>query len=70
MLIKGVVEFGRGNLKYKVEVRSKDEIGWLATAFNEMATQRKQAEEIIQASLTEKKPSSINWKRKSPNVKR
>jgi PAS domain S-box-containing protein len=43
-VIKGVTEFGRGNLDFKIETNLKDEIGWLAKAFNNMATQRKKVE--------------------------
>jgi two-component sensor histidine kinase/HAMP domain-containing protein len=46
-LIKGIEEFGLGNLNYKIEVKSKDEINWLANAFNNMAHIRKKTEEEI-----------------------
>jgi PAS domain S-box-containing protein len=46
-LIKGVVEFGQGNLDYKVEVKFKDEINWLANALNNMAAQRKKVHEEL-----------------------
>ncbi len=36
-LKKGVEEFAHGNMDYKVHVKFKDEISWLANAFNEMS---------------------------------
>ncbi len=36
-LVRGAGEIGRGNLDYQIGVRGRDEIGQLATAFNEMA---------------------------------
>ena len=35
-LIKGTEIIGKGNLKHKIDIKSKDEIGELATAFNKM----------------------------------
>ena len=46
-LIDGVEKFGRGQLDHRVVVRSRDEIGSLADAFNHMAEQRQQATEGI-----------------------
>jgi HAMP domain-containing protein len=36
-LIRGAAEIGRGNLEYRIAVRTGDEIGQLAAAFNAMA---------------------------------
>jgi len=44
-LIEGAREFGRGNLEYRIQVKSRDEMGELGTAFNEMAAERKEAED-------------------------
>ena len=52
-LLKGAREFGRGNLEYRVEVKSRDEIQELAAAFNSMAAKRKSAEDQLRSS-TEK----------------
>jgi len=46
-LTKGAEIFGRGNLRYRVNLNTKDETGILAAAFNEMAAKREQAEEAI-----------------------
>lgn len=46
-LIEGTRRFGKGDLKYRIDIRTKDEIGRLAAAFNEMAEERQQAEEAI-----------------------
>lgn len=52
-LLKGAKEFGRGNLDYRVEVKSGDEIQELASALNSMAEKRKTAEDSLRNS-TEK----------------
>ncbi len=52
-LVKGAREFGRGNLDYRVEATSGDEIRELATALNSMAEKRKRAEDSLRGS-TEK----------------
>jgi two-component system sensor histidine kinase VicK len=36
-LVKGTEQIRRGNLSYKININSKDEIGWLGQSFNEMA---------------------------------
>ncbi|MCF7907903.1 MAG: PAS domain S-box protein [Candidatus Omnitrophica bacterium] len=36
-LVKGTEEIRKGNLNYKIDINSKDEIGWLGRSFNEMA---------------------------------
>jgi len=36
-LVEGAEEFSQGNLKYRTDVKSEDEIGILAKAFNDMA---------------------------------
>jgi signal transduction histidine kinase/HAMP domain-containing protein len=36
-LVKGAEEIGQGNLDYRIEVKARDELGQLASAFNEMA---------------------------------
>jgi len=36
-LFKGIEEVGKGNLDYKISVRSKDELGVMAVRFNEMS---------------------------------
>ena len=45
-LVQGAEEIGRGNLEYRIEVASRDEIGQLAAAFNEMAAKRKWEEDL------------------------
>jgi len=49
-LIEGAREFGRGNLEYRIQVKSRDEMGELGTAFNEMAAERKEAEDGLRVS--------------------
>ena len=52
-LIKGVLEFGRGNLDYKVEVGTKDETKLLADSFNTMAVERKKVEKALKKAYAE-----------------
>ena len=49
-LKKGSDEFGRGVLDHKIDVRTKDELSELATAFNQMAEKRKKAEDELKES--------------------
>ncbi|MFH1350016.1 MAG: PAS domain S-box protein [Pseudomonadota bacterium] len=47
MLSKGVGIIGKGDLKHRVEVRTRDEIGELAAAFNEMVEKRQEVENAL-----------------------
>jgi len=49
-LKEGSEEFGRGALDHKIDVRTKDELSELATAFNQMAEKRKKAEDELKQS--------------------
>ena len=49
-LLKGAKEFARGNLDYRVEVTTRDEIQELASALNSMAEKRKTAEDSLRNS--------------------
>ncbi|MCJ7686600.1 MAG: ATP-binding protein [Desulfobacteraceae bacterium] len=49
-LKEGSEEFGRGALDHKIDVRTKDELSDLATAFNQMAEKRKKAEDELKES--------------------
>ena len=49
-LKEGSDEFGRGVLDHKIDVRTKDELSELATAFNQMAEKRKKAEDELKES--------------------
>ena len=53
MLIRGVKQIGKGDLEYRVEVRTKDEMGELAAVFNQMAAKRRQAENALQKAHAE-----------------
>jgi len=46
-LMEGTKVVGKGDLDYKIDIESGDEIGELAVAFNEMTKERKQAEEEL-----------------------
>ncbi|MCP4352695.1 MAG: response regulator [Desulfobacterales bacterium] len=73
-LIKGSKIIGRGDLDYKIEIKSQDEIGELAGAFNEMVKKRRQAEESLRESerrfrnLFENNPVSL-WEEDFSKVK-
>ena len=47
LLSEGARNIGEGNLKYRIEVKTKDELGLLAIKFNEMAEERMRSEEEI-----------------------
>ena len=49
-LKEGSEEFGRGALDHEIDVKTKDELSELATAFNEMAEKRKKAEDELKES--------------------
>ena len=49
-LKEGSEEFGRGALDHKIDVKTKDELSELATAFNQMAEKRKKAEDELKES--------------------
>jgi PAS domain S-box-containing protein len=49
-LVMGANEIGRGNLDHRIETGTRDELGKLAAAFNDMASNRKQTEEEIRQS--------------------
>ena len=46
-LRKGTEIIGKGNLEHKIDVKSKDELGELATAFNQMAGDLKEAQDRL-----------------------
>jgi signal transduction histidine kinase/HAMP domain-containing protein len=52
-LRKGVEIIGKGNLDYKVDIKSRDEIGQLASAFNQMTQDLKRSEEQIRKHAEE-----------------
>lgn len=49
-LTKAAESFGRGDLKQKVRIRTRDEIGQLAAVFNNMIAERKKAENALMES--------------------
>ena len=53
-LRKGVEIVGQGNLKHKIEINSKDEIGELAGAFNEMAANLQKSRTNIEKQVKER----------------
>jgi signal transduction histidine kinase len=46
-LVKGVEEVRRGNLEYRIALGGRDEISYLADAFDKMTAARKQAQETL-----------------------
>ena len=53
-LVQGTVQLGRGNFAHRIDVVNDDETGELATAFNEMAERRQQAEALLARQATER----------------
>jgi signal transduction histidine kinase len=52
-LVKGAQIIGKGDLKYRVDVKTKNEIGELAAAFNQMTERRQQVEAALQKAHDE-----------------
>ena len=52
-LQQGTEIIGKGNLKHRVDIKSKNEIGELAAAFNQMTERRQQAEAALQKAHDE-----------------
>jgi methyl-accepting chemotaxis protein len=48
-LVAGTEEVGRGNLAHRIDVKSRDEVGTLARAFNAMAQRRQEAQARLEA---------------------
>jgi len=46
-LVKGTQAIGQGNLDYRINISRRDELGELASAFNQMANQRNQTEQEL-----------------------
>lgn len=53
-LIEGVTYIARGNLDIKISIDAKDEIGQLATAFNEMTTKLKESHATLERKVKER----------------
>jgi signal transduction histidine kinase len=53
-LAKATEQFGRGDLSYRAQVRSQDEIGLLASAFNNMAESTMQNTRQLQSEIAER----------------
>ena len=49
-LTEGALEFGRGNLDHRIRVGKRDELGLLASVFNQMAISRATAERMLAES--------------------
>lgn len=54
VLIQATKEIAGGNLKGKVEINTKDEIGELAISFNEMADQLQESKKDIESKVAER----------------
>lgn len=52
-LVAGAEEIGRGNLAHRIDVRSNDELGELASSFNRMAAKRQEADDALRKAQEE-----------------
>jgi len=57
-LVKGSEEIGRGNYDYRIDLSSKDEIGYLGESFNKMAVNLRASQESLMRTIAEL--SSLN----------
>lgn len=53
-LVKGAKIFGKGDLKHKIDVRTKNEIGQLANSFNKMAEDLEETQERLEEMVEER----------------
>lgn len=68
-LTKSARIIGRGNLKHKIDIKSKDEIGELAETFNQMRIKLKQKEELAMKDRNELLNNILNtFKGKFGNI--
>ena len=51
-LVKGTNEIAKGNLDFKIEIESRDELGELSTQFNKMTQQLKEAKVSLEETKT------------------
>lgn len=71
-LKKGAEIIGRGNLDYKIEVKSKDETGQLADSFNSMASHLKEitvSKSELEREIEERKKTEIALKESEEKFK-
>jgi len=54
-LLMGTKIIGLGDLTHRIEIKSKDEIGQLAVAFNQMVVKRQETECSLRKEITERK---------------
>ncbi|MFQ6136927.1 MAG: ATP-binding protein [Candidatus Hydrothermarchaeales archaeon] len=47
-LVEGTERIGKGDLDYRIEVKKKDEMGWLSNSFNQMTEDLKRSKEKIE----------------------
>ncbi len=64
------VEFSQGNFDKRVEVTTKDEIGYLANAFNSMGTELKSSYKELKKEITERKKLGEELKKKMHKLER
>jgi len=69
-LTKGAEIIGKGNLKHRIDVKSKDELGELATAFNNMAAGLKDKSIEIQKELTMRKKAEEELRKRVEELER
>jgi two-component sensor histidine kinase/HAMP domain-containing protein len=65
LLVKGTEEIGRGNLDYRTEVKSKDELSILSQAFNEMVKNLREitaSRDELNEEITERKKAEETLK--------
>ncbi|MCX6718230.1 MAG: ATP-binding protein [Candidatus Staskawiczbacteria bacterium] len=67
-LTKGAEIIGKGNLDYKIDVKSKDEIGQVAKSFNEMTSRLKESYSSLEEKISVRTQDLENAQKATQNI--
>ena len=69
-LTKGAEIIGKGNLKHRIDIKSKDEVGQLAVAFNEMAEKLEESYKGLERKADEAAKAKVSLEKKVEELER